>query len=704
VVSVPDSGHKAIKRGFRPDVQGLRAIAVSLVVVFHLYPSMLPGGFVGVDVFFAISGFLITGHLLRTFERHGRVGFLDFYGRRARRLMPAAALVLAVTWVVSRFALPATQLDATANQVRASALYFQNWVLAHDAVDYWSNKTPTPVQHFWSLSVEEQFYLFWPLLFLIAAAAAWLATRRLRAQGGSDAAIVATRGHVGRGVLFALGVLVVTASLWFSIHETRVNPSAAYYVTTTRIWELGLGGALALLARRVSVPLARVGPLGWVGLIAVISSAFLITGKTPFPGYAALLPVGGAVLLIACGSPLARFGPARLLSVRPMVFLGDISYSLYLWHWPVIILWKSWSGGTVGYLDGPVIAAVSVLLAWLTKKYVEDTVRLAPFVIRSPLRSLSTVLAAAVPVTMVALFIANQPPPFNGKLDAAHPGGKVLATHAAPPPAPVVPPVLQAADDGSAYGTGPGGCQTPQPSSATTQCEYGDTTDPTMTVALVGDSVAGQWFTDLNKIAIQNHWRLVMDLHSLCPWTATMTQMPSSSTPYTTCHDWGKTVLDDLITKIKPKVVITSARPALGTPNHRTPGDAAFAEIGAGMVTYWNQLNAHGIHVVALRESPEMGKNQPDCLTSRNGSTDTCSVDASTAILQNTPLATAAARDPQGATLIDMNSVICGPTQCRPIVGNVVVYRDSHHLTKTFTVTIEPYLSRKLLAIRALAG
>jgi peptidoglycan/LPS O-acetylase OafA/YrhL len=694
----------AAERGFRPDIQGLRAIAVSLVVVYHLYPSVLPGGYVGVDVFFAISGFLITGHLLRTFERHGRVGFLDFYGRRARRLMPAAALVLTVTWLVARVALPATQLENTATQVRASALYFQNWALMQNATNYWSNKAPTPVQHFWSLSVEEQFYLFWPLLFLVASGVAWVAIRELRAGGASEQAIATRRALVGRGALFALGVAVVAASLWFSIHETRVNPTAAYYVTTTRIWELGIGGALALLARRVTRVLAPIGALGWAGLLAVVASAFVISDTSPFPGYIALLPVGGAVLLMACGSSDARRGPAWLTSLRPMVFLGDISYSLYLWHWPIIVLWKSYSGGDIGYLDGPAIAAVSVLLAWLTKKYVEDAVRLAPFITRSRIRSLGTVLAAAVPVTLVALFLASLPPAFNGKLDAAHPGGEVLATHAPVPAAAVVPPIIDAPNDGSAYASGPGGCQTPQQSSIPRPCTYGDTTSPTRTVALIGDSVAGQWFTDLNKLAVQNHWRLVMDLHSLCPWTATMLQLPSSQSQYTTCHTWGQTVMDDLLTKIKPDVVITSARPAVGTPDNPLPGAAAFAEIGKGMATYWKQLNEHDISVVAIRESPEMGKNIPDCLSSPRGSTSDCTVAASKAILNKTPLAIAAALDPNGVKLVDMNSVICTPTECPPIVGNVVVYRDSHHLTKTYTETIEPFLARKLLTIPALSG
>ena len=170
--------------GFRPDVQGLRALAVSMVVIYHLYPSLLPGGFAGVDVFFVISGFLITGHLLREYRKTGTVSLVGFWGRRARRLLPAAMVVLAATWVASLLILPSTQLSQTAAQVRASALYFQNWQLASDAVDYLkSTAAATPVQHFWSLSVEEQFYLAWPLLFLVAVAGGARQVRRGGASG-----------------------------------------------------------------------------------------------------------------------------------------------------------------------------------------------------------------------------------------------------------------------------------------------------------------------------------------------------------------------------------------------------------------------------------------------------------------------------------------------------------------------------------------
>ena len=330
------SGEKPKGRGFRPDIQGMRALAVGMVVIYHLYPSLLTGGFAGVDVFFVISGFLITGHLLREYRKTGKVALLDFWGRRAKRLVPAAALVLTVTWVASRLLLPATRLADTAAQIRASALYYQNWQLAWNAVDYLkSDNAASPVQHFWSLSVEEQFYLGWPLLFLLAALVALTAGRGARRA----------RGH--RVMLLLAGAIVV-GSLWYSVYYTHANPAGAYFVTTTRIWELGLGGLVALLPAQLSARVGRLGVLGWAGLGLVIASAFVLSGTNAFPGYLALLPAGGAALLILGGSAAGRFGPHRLMSVGPLVFIGGISYSLYLWHWPLIVFYTARSGRAVG--------------------------------------------------------------------------------------------------------------------------------------------------------------------------------------------------------------------------------------------------------------------------------------------------------------------------------------------------------------------
>jgi peptidoglycan/LPS O-acetylase OafA/YrhL len=678
---------KPKERGFRPDIQGLRALAVGMVVIYHLYPSLLTGGFAGVDVFFVISGFLITGHLLREYHKTGKVALLDFWGRRAKRLVPAAALVLTVTWVASRLLLPATRLADTASQIRASALYFQNWQLAGNAVNYLkSDSAASPVQHFWSLSVEEQFYLGWPLLFLIAALTALTARRTGRRRA---------RGH---HVALLLAGAIVAGSLWYSVYYTHANPAGAYFVTTTRIWELGLGGLVALLPAGLSQRIGRLGLLGWAGLGLVIVSAFALSGTNAFPGYLALLPAGGTAALILGGSAAGRFGPHRLTSARPMVFIGGISYSLYLWHWPLIVCYTVRSGRAVGPVSGPVIVVAAIALSWLTKVWVEDKVRTASLLSGHGWRSVSTALAAVVPVVLVSLYITAEPGPWNGGLGPDYPGAAALAgkvTNGQVKSAPVLPPPAQI----KLPTYWQQGCLVAETSATPKACAYGDTSHPAATVVLAGDSIAGDWFTPLQRIAVQRHWKLVTELHSVCPLTAAVMVTPSTGGPYAACHAWGAAVVHDLETKIKPNVVITSGIPGLATIRHPAGGAAAQADIGAGMARYWKQLEGHGISVVAIKESPSMGLNVPECVSDNPTSPRKCAVPDAKAIAPDPPTVYATRAAAGKVPLIDMNSLICGRIKCSAIVGNVLVYQDSHHLTSTYALTTAPYLEKQLLKV-----
>jgi peptidoglycan/LPS O-acetylase OafA/YrhL len=687
-----DVGKAEESREFRRDIQGLRAIAVAMVVIYHLHPSALPGGFAGVDVFFVVSGYLITGHLWRGYARTGTVSLADFWGRRARRLVPAAALVLTVTWIAARIIQPATQLVDTAQQILASALYYQNWQLSADAVNYLKSNDPaTPVQHFWSLSVEEQFYIVWPLLFLLAAFLTAMFTIR-RAGTVRAARRARTRGAVV-GVLTAV---LVIASLAYSVYETRANASAAYFVTTTRMWELGAGGLLALAPARLTRGLARQGWLGWLGLAAVIASAFLLTGSMAFPGALALLPVLGAVALIAGGSAVGRYGPSRLTSARLLVFIGGISYSLYLWHYPIINLYTDWSGRAPGLLTGPVILAAAVLLAWLTKTFVEDKVRLTPFIARHKWRSLSVALVAIVPVTLTAVYIAGEPGPWDGKLGPNYVGAAALVGAAANVPA---EPVLPPPDDISQSLYRTAGCLDDIPVSTPKECVFGDTTNPVLTVALVGDSAAGEWFDALDAIALQRHWKLVTELHSSCPWSSTLMLNSNGIGNFTACQTWGAAVLHDLIATIRPNVVLTSDYPYIATPDHPVmESPAAVAAVGAGMAQYWTQLEDAGISVTAIRESPDLGpEDVPACVEENPADLAKCDVPVSRAVRQYSPITDAAELMDGKVRVVDANSLICGPQVCAPVVGNVLVYSDTHHLTWYYSKSTAPFLAPLLL-------
>ena len=662
---------------FRADIQGLRAIAIALVVVYHLHTAAVPGGFVGVDVFFVISGYLITGNLLRTLVARRIVSIRTFYARRARRLLPAVAVVLTATWLAARAVLPSAQLPETASQIRAAALYFENWLLAHNAVDYLkSSSAATPVQHFWSLSIEEQFYVLWPLAFVVAALV-------LRRRGRRNA----------RGVLLTVAIAATCLSFGWSIHETAASPTAAYFVSTTRIWELGAGAIAALLPAAIGTRLAGRWPLSWLGLALIGWSAFRYDDGTPFPGWHAAVPVLGAVLIVLSGGS-AR-ATAAVLALPPLRWLGDLSYSLYLWHWPLIVLCIAYTGHPIGLRTGVAVLVASLILAQLTYTLVENPVRRSRLLRRHRSLSLATVVALVVPVTLVAVFLADRPAPFDGHLDGAHIGAAALAPGAPSirSAAPVPAPSVAGEDYAIASNTD---CQVGLENTTPLVCTFGDTSDPVATVAVVGDSAAGQWSTALDEIAKAHHWRLVFELHSGCPWTAATVVRNGWTTPYTQCHTWGVQVLDDM-KNLRPDVLITSDRSTQGTTDHPSADAASRSEIGAGMATYWKQLTALGTEIVAIRETPEMGRDIPSCLSSRTGSISGCSRSTAKAIAASSPIVDAV-RDMMGdATLIDMNDLICAPTVCSPVVGNVVVYRDVHHLTKTYTRTLEPYLQSRLV-------
>ena len=352
-------GHNDAERStrFRYDVQGLRALAVVLVVAYHLDSRLLPGGFVGVDIFFVISGYLMTRRLADELRRSGRIRLYKFYASRVRRLLPAALAVLLVTLVATFFVAPITLWPQFASQVATSALYAENWALAANAVDYSAAAADSsPVQHFWSLAVEEQFYLIWPVILLLG----WRFCRRVR------------RGPIPVATLGLVGFIVssfVAGVIW-----TSSSPDSAYFVTFTRVWELALGGMAWRIGtvRLSSWPLAI---LGWGGLTTATISAFVFSSTTPYPGIAALVPCLATVAVLVTGPDAGRFSVSSASRNRPLQYLGDISYSLYLWHWPLIIFAPIVLSNQFQAPQKVVVGLLALGVAALSKRFIEDPFR-----------------------------------------------------------------------------------------------------------------------------------------------------------------------------------------------------------------------------------------------------------------------------------------------------------------------------------------
>ena len=322
------------KSGFRADLEGLRGVAVLLVLLYHARAPLVDGGYIGVDVFFVLSGFLITGIIVRELMGTGRLSLSGFYARRARRLLPAAALVLVITMIASVIVLPPLRVPAVAGDTISAALYVSNIRFAIQATDYLGSElAPSPVLHFWSLSVEEQFYIFWPTLLAVVAGATFL-------RGRHDAGI--------RRLAIVLAVVLV-GSLGLSILLTSVNQPWAFFSLPTRAWELALGGLLALPGAARWVPARVAVPAGWIGLALIVAAGLFLDTSVAFPGVAALVPTIGAALVIAAGlaatpTGSSRYAAGRVLGLAPIRFLGLISYSLYLWHWPILTLPEAAAG------------------------------------------------------------------------------------------------------------------------------------------------------------------------------------------------------------------------------------------------------------------------------------------------------------------------------------------------------------------------
>jgi peptidoglycan/LPS O-acetylase OafA/YrhL len=725
VTSDPPTPHGLDRRGrrsdFRPDIEGLRAVAILAVVAYHAGLSAIPGGYVGVDVFFVISGFLITEHLGRELAASGRISFGAFYARRARRLLPSALLVIGVTVAVSCAVLPPLQAMVVAKDGLANAFYVGNYRYALQATNYLSVSGPvSPLLNYWSLGVEEQFYLVWPALLFVASLVWWRHPGRTRAASQGKAQPLFS------AIVVAMAVLAA-CSLAFSIWLTRANEPWAFFSLPTRAWELAVGGLLALAVPRLrQLPSRWMAVLSWVGIGTIVFSVLAFSAATPFPGTAALVPVAGAAAVVAGGCARSRLGVVWLLGRWPMQVIGRVSYTWYLWHWPALILAPSVVGHRLGVGDNVVVCALAFVLAAMTTVLLERPVQRASWLVR-PRRSLlltiglSGAVAATIALSTAALpSLTGSGHAPTGKLSVQRrvAGTGVTETTVNPTvaaaqnltdqvqadvarsvglqdvPANLTPSLADAASDEAVPFVD--GCFDGFTDNSVNPCNYGDVAaPPSKTVVLFGDSHALMWFPAFDNLANQYGWHLIPQAKATCPPINITVYSPSLGGWYTGCNQWRAAVVARM-QALHPALVVLGFSREYGIPDDRVVVDgAAWMQ---GLSSMMTTLRATGAQVVLMGDVPYPQTGLvPDCLSAHLTDAVACTMPKQypyynpSGVGQEEAVAAAA-----GAGYINTQPWFCFDLTCADIVNNLLVYRDDNHITDTYASWLTPVIGADL--------
>lgn len=651
-------------RGYRSELQGLRALAVLLVVVHHVWTGRVSGG---VDAFFVISGFLITGQLVRSWER-GDLSIPRQWTRTAVRIVPATATVLLATVVAAVALLPENRWFQSIGDVVASALFVENWRLAVESVDYFGPRDDAGVlQHLWSLSVQMQFYLLWPVLL---AALGLVAARTRRARIRPAAALLV--GGIG------------AASLAYAVRLTATDQPPAYFDSRARVWEFAAGGLLALVIDRLDLPARfRIG-LGWAGVAGLVSCGLMPGLSGGFPGWAALWPVLACVAVLAAGATGHRFGADRLLVTRPARIVGDLSFTWYLWHWPVLVITLAVRDEPIaGPLDGLLVIMLSLLFAVLTRRLVE-----APPLTWPRPASIRFAVATALPVVLaVGLWQAESLRRADSYAlafdDPDHPGARALEAGFEywGAPTPKLAPAFVALP-GQWAGTGGMSCERSPRGAGLEICRSQARGTPQLKLLVVGDSHPTQLLAALRPIAAERNWSLVVMSRGGCAFSTRSEIRPDDRS----CLGWNAAAADQIPDE-RPDFVLTMASRDVRVGNTEvTP---------AGFVDQWRRLDAEGIPVLAVRDNPRWGFAPSACVEAHGRTAERCGAPRSD-ILGARPPYLDITDPPPNVVYIDLSDSYCDPERCSPVVGNVLVYMDDNHVSSTYLTSMVPAVSRAL--------
>ncbi|MGN6404888.1 acyltransferase family protein [Sinomonas sp.] len=668
----PTEANSRSQRKFRPEIQGLRAVALALVVAYHVWLGRVSGG---VDVFLLISAFLMTGQFVDRYRRGTRVSLPRHWVHTFRRLLPAAVVTIVGTVVASLAILPGTRWATIVEQAWASLFYAENWVLQRDAVNYYAqdHSTASPFQHFWSLSIQGQVFLVFPVVFLVVAALC----RRARLNY--------------ERVLFWAFAALFLVSLVYSVYETAVSQSEAYFDTAARVWEFALGALLAIVSGRVRLPARAAAAAGWAGLALIIACGLVLQVDGVFPGFAALWPTLAAGAVILAGEDGGRRGVHRLLGLAPFQRLGNVSYSLYLWHWPVLVLVTAVRGGErPGWLAGSAVIVASLTLAYVTTRFVDKPWRAWrwPEVrVRQGLAAVvACVAAVALPVGSIqaSIQIANHKAIANAPRNNPGAAALVPGYNGTPDPkASLLPLPSKLEQDWASL---PQQCDQDLGLSVKLRdngCTQVGQPGASKTVLVVGNSHAQQWLGALLPMAEQHGWRMYQLLKGGCVY------QPPSSDVGDDCNEFNQEVSAQIAAHRPDAVVLvgTAAAPS-----------SAEETLTPGLEQLVDGFTKDGIDVVALRDNPRFAFNMSECVVQHGEADPACRAPSSSLLAPENPLTGLASRYRDRFHAIDLTDFLCPGGECRGVIGNVFVYLDSNHLSRTYTSSLAPILEQRIIA------
>lgn len=661
-------------------------MAVLLVVLFHVFGAGRVSG--GIDVFLAVSGFLFTGMIARRALTDGAFDAVAYLARLVRRLVPPTVPVLVFVLVGTLTWMASTTRVQTWRELAATLLYRENFQLIASQLGYDAAGVRTsPLQHFWSLSVQGQFYLLWPVVILTCA---WIARRTGRS----------VRAAVALGVIAVAG-----ASFAYALHLRSLDPQAAYLHTGTRLWELALPGLLALTVVHRRLPLTVRVVLGWVGVALIVSCGFVLDGGALFPGPWALWPVTGLLLFLLADDTGVRGSADHVLGTRLPQWLGDISYPLYLWHWPLLIAGLQLSGRPAGDLPlSALVVATSVVGAWLTQRAVDRVMAPRPRRRRSPVRTTTAGLVAlAVPAAVLtgaasvqetadlerlgAVQAAMADGNWDGEL-TTYPGALALTPGWGPvPDAPLLlPPELASQDRPPHYAQDCLQSADDRPEAAEVlvcpEPEGTKVEDPVATVVITGGSHAGMWEPAWRVLAQEHRWRVIVVLKAGCQLTTNTGQFPPETDfpPSAACQEWNRRALET-IADIDPDFVFTIATTTAGETE----------KASRGFVEAWERLREMGLEVLAIRDIYRMGERVPDCVDANIDDPSACDTPRRPGPSPMTPDMV-----PDNVRLMDLVDAVCTEEVCPAVAGNIIAYSDHSHLSASFATTLAPALDEEL--------